>query len=465
MPPCGAGWSSEDGKRTGMFADAAANSKDFDELYAHDSLHRLKDMERGNLNTGHTALTTTTFAQCWTLDETGNWKKFQQDDTGNGTWDLKQQRTASKVNEITDVTETAGPSWTTPAYDAAGNMTTVPQPSDPTTSFTATYDAWNRLVKLTDGASTVQENEYDARRFRTVRKDYSGGALSETRHFYYTEGWQSIEERLGTSTTPEQQHVWGLRYIDDLVVRDRDTDDNGTLDERLYAMQDANWNVTAVADEAGAVQERYEYNPYGATITLSPAFAVRATSNFSWETTYCEYRWDTATGLFAVRNRFYHSAMGIWVSRDPLQYLPNSYLYCESRTPHCLDPFGLQPDDYTLCSRFGKADLPEGEDRREFSRAQFENALGDLTPLEQICLDYGCLGLTALRQGQGKDFYRNQQGRPVAHFQNPRSFGDTKCFKTLAQAEARRCSKDKVPFIFQVRGYGRGMALSSLVTH
>ncbi|TWT40066.1 hypothetical protein KOR42_50010 [Thalassoglobus neptunius] len=59
------------------------------------------------------------------------------------------------MNEITDIAETAGPSWATPAYDVKGNMTTLPQPDDPTGTYSATYDAWNRLVKLQDGATTV----------------------------------------------------------------------------------------------------------------------------------------------------------------------------------------------------------------------------------------------------------------------------------------------------------------------
>ena len=72
---------------------------------------------------------------------------------------------ASKMNGII---ETAGSSWVTPAYNAAGNMTTIPQPADPTTSFTATYDAWNRLVKLVDGSNTVAEYEYDGAKRRTI---------------------------------------------------------------------------------------------------------------------------------------------------------------------------------------------------------------------------------------------------------------------------------------------------------
>jgi YD repeat-containing protein len=63
--------------------------------------------------------------------------------------------------------------------------------------------------------------------------------------------------------------VWGLRYVDELVLRDRDTDANGSLDERLYAMQDANYNVTGIVDTSGAVVERYTYTPYGVRTVLT----------------------------------------------------------------------------------------------------------------------------------------------------------------------------------------------------
>ena len=69
---------------------ATANSAKFDELYGYDAIQRLKDMARGTLNAGKTGLTTETFAQCWSLDATGNWKGFREDDNGDGRWDLVQ---------------------------------------------------------------------------------------------------------------------------------------------------------------------------------------------------------------------------------------------------------------------------------------------------------------------------------------------------------------------------------------
>jgi RHS repeat-associated protein len=327
---------------------AAALGKEFDELYGYDAIHRLKHMARGTLNGGRTALTSETFAQCWTLDSTGNWQGFREDDTGNGTWDLIQQRSANPVNEISNITETAGPSWVTPAYSRAGNMTTLPQPADPTQSYTATYDAWNRLVKIADGSDTVSEYAYDGAKRRIVQKSYSGGSLDETRHLYYTEpaSWQVLEERIGTSpdsAAAERQFVWGLRYVDDLVLRDRDTDGNGTLDEQLYACQDANWNVTGVVDNNGDVQERYAYSAYGVPTTLSPAFVPQAAA-FDWETLFASYRFEAITNTWHVRNRLYQSKLGTWCARDISQYVDgvNLYEYVRSNPVDYADPRGTE---------------------------------------------------------------------------------------------------------------------------
>ena len=340
-------------------------SQHYDWLYGYDGLQRLKTGNRGTLNGTQTAITNPQFGQCWTLDPTGNWSALQQSDDGT-TWTMKQSRTSNPVNEITAINGDVGDLWATPRYDANGNMTTIPRPqlerpnwanltadqwSDLTKEewseleaapkFTATYDAWNRLTKLVDAGNgqTVQENQYDGRNYRTVTKTYANGSFVETRHQYYTDDWQCVEERLGSSSTPERQFVWGIRYIDDLICRDRSLSD--TLDERLYACQDANWNLTAIVDNAGAVQERYEYDPYGDVTFLSPSFAVRSASSYAWETLYAGYRFDTSSSLYAVRYRFYHPLLGTWVTRDPVGYIDGPSLLMQYATLSTTDYSGL----------------------------------------------------------------------------------------------------------------------------
>jgi hypothetical protein len=124
-----------------------------------------------------------------------------------------------------------------------------------------------------------------------------------TRHFYYSAGWQVLEERVGSSTGADRQFVWGARYIDDLVLRDRDTSEpkNGVLNERVYALEDANFNVVALADTGGSVQERYIYSPYGTSSASTGTFGSRGPSAYAWEYRYTGRRYDLATGLYYYR--------------------------------------------------------------------------------------------------------------------------------------------------------------------
>jgi RHS repeat-associated protein len=338
---------------------AEGSSAGLDELYGYDGLYRVKNLQRGTLANSDSQIQNPKFLQCWTLDATGNWKGFRQDDTGSGTWNLIQSRSANPVNEITGIVNSAGPAWAQTSYDAAGNMTSVPKPTAMQSGFSATYDAWHRLVKLVDASSgqTVQTNAYDGLRRRTVRNTYTSGTLTETRHYFYSSAWQVLEERVGTSTSAERQFVWGLRYIDDLILRDRDTNADGVIDERLYALQDPNFNVVGLTDSSGTVQERYAYDAYGVPTVLTPTFGSRSSSNYGWETFYAGYRWDSATGLYLVRNRTLNPKTGTWEQRDPAGYVPdlNLFGYIAGSPFSGTDPSGLHgPPDMIIQNADGQ---------------------------------------------------------------------------------------------------------------
>jgi RHS repeat-associated protein len=199
---------------------------------------------------------------------------------------------------------------------------------------------------LGEGSGTVAQYEYDGAKRRSVKKYYTAGVLSETRHLYYTEPskWQAVEERIDMSADADRQFAWGLRYIDDLVVRDRDTNGGGTLDERLYPLQDSQWNVTAIATSGGTIEERYSYSAYGIRAILTPAFVLRTDSVFSWEFTYAGYRFDVETGCHYVRHRIYHPLLS-WIQRDPLGLTAgvNVYQYADGNPLIYSDPMGRLP--------------------------------------------------------------------------------------------------------------------------
>jgi RHS repeat-associated protein len=324
-------------------AVAQSMSQKFDEIYSNDALYRLANMRRGQLNGAQTAINmgTLSFEQTWALDPTGNWNGITEQATGSGVT-LDQARTANPVNEITAITNSVGSAWTQPGYDAAGNMTTMPQPNAPGSQFTGIFDGWQRLVKLVDPSTgeTVQVNQYDGRNFRVVRETYSSGTLSETRQFYHSMSWQVLEERI-SGTTPDRQYTWGLRYIDDLVLRDRST--TGTLNERLYAMQDANWNVVALCNDSADVQERYAYSAYGVCSFLDASFNALSGSSCDWTVLYTGREFNAAAGLYYYRMRFYLALLGVFVSKDPIGYDGgiNLYEYVGSLPISYSDPTGL----------------------------------------------------------------------------------------------------------------------------
>ncbi len=327
-----------------------------DEIYQYNGLNELTATERGqwdngNPQTGTFVADTGGLSQSWTLDATGNWSSVTTDGTA-------QNRTANAANQITSISNAV-----TPVYDNAGNMTLVPSPSGGGQGEGCVFDAWNRLVKVTTGSgeteTTVAEYGYDGLGRRVIKKTYdSAGDLSEVRHFFLSDQDQVLQEDIEASPIPNPQslipvcqYVWGLRYVDDLVLRD----DNSTggdlgitgsgLGRRLYAIQDANWNVVAVADTSGAVVERYTYTAYGQVEVRNPDFssATNNQSAFAWTVLYTGRDLDMETGLQYNRARYYDPALGTFVSTDPLGYKAgdfNLYRYCRNNSVIYVDPSG-----------------------------------------------------------------------------------------------------------------------------
>ncbi|MEZ6062057.1 MAG: hypothetical protein R3C19_17085 [Planctomycetaceae bacterium] len=262
---------------------------------------------------------------------------------GNGTWDLVQTRNANTVNEITDIDNTTGTAWATPAYDFAGNMIGIRihqrafvhggmEPDDPgsvervhrsrmecvRTGFCGSrpgHSVGSLRCLEPPGVDPQRQRpgggkRHDARGYRIRKDSYVSGALDEERHYYYTPGWQVVEERVGSATTADRQYVWGLRYIDDLIERQRDSNGNGTLDETRYALQDANWNKQASTPTnegggsasavesgshefpSGAARSANASPTYPATEFLNGSGTVQSSSASDFETLYASYRWD-----------------------------------------------------------------------------------------------------------------------------------------------------------------------------
>ena len=295
-----------------------------DEFYQYDGLYQVADLQRGTLNSTKTAISgTPSWQEDFTYDPIGNWDAYLT--KVSGVTNLDQSRTHNRANELTEIDGSSA----TVAEDAAGNMVKVPQVGDWSTANELVWDAWNRLVEVKAGSTTVATYRYDGNTRRTTK------TTADTRHYYYSDQWQIMEERVDAGTTVERQFVWGQRFTDDLVLRDRG-------DEHLYVLGDY-FSPTAIANTSETVLERYGYDAFGLSRVMAPDFSGRTASLYDWETRYAMYRWDQETGLYQVRYRYLHPTLGRWGSRDPIGEKGgvNLYGFVHNDPINSVDIFGL----------------------------------------------------------------------------------------------------------------------------
>jgi RHS repeat-associated protein len=221
------------------------------------------------------------------------------------------------------------------SFDANGNMTEDEQ------GRTFIWDAWNRLVEVKQGSTTLVEYRYDGLKRRIIEDDGT-----TEKHLYYSDQWQVLEERGGGNAVT--QYVWSPVYVDAMILRDRDADassGNG-LEERIYVLHDANFNVTAITDASGTVLERYAYEAYGRPFYLDANFDFLpdAQSDHSWQHLHQGGRLDQATGNYHFRNRDSSPGIGRWLSKDPIGFEAgdaNLYRYVGNGPGNRVDPSGL----------------------------------------------------------------------------------------------------------------------------
>lgn len=330
--------------------------------YTYDNLQRLIKAEQGvvsNWNSTPFAPTMPSPQKTWTwddqqangpeLDKLGNWVEFNN----NATTDARVHNTANEIDS-----RTVGGAARTITHDAAGNVATC-QDGDGVKTWQYTYDFRNRLITVeskTDGSySTVATYLYDGLNRRAKKDLTSGGSVDR---LYLYDGWRAIEERdANTTTTVLWQNVYGTQYIDELVCGFY-PHEGGFL--QLIYMQDANYNVVAIAELAEHAQfERYCYEPYG-KFTIGDLDGDPASPLWGNALTFQGQRYDTESGLYYFRNRYYSPVLGRFLQRDFLGYVSDMNMYSGFRAK----PIAIT-DEAGLCPEGFSEMTPEDRDELE----------------------------------------------------------------------------------------------------
>ena len=118
----------------------------------------------------------------------------------------------------------------------------------------------------------------------------------------------------------------------------------GTL---TYFHQDRQSSLIASTDASGAVLARFGYGPFGETNSLSGV-----------PVGYTGQRFDSETGLYFYKSRYYSPKLGRFLQPDPIGYAGSLHLYAYvGNAPVTLrDPLGLSP------ALLGPAPKPKKED-------------------------------------------------------------------------------------------------------
>jgi RHS repeat-associated protein len=208
------------------------------------------------------------------------------------------------------VSQGTGPT-TSYTYDLNGNLT-----GDATRTYE--WDAENRLTAVKQGATTVASFAYDGAGRRVQR--IAGGVT--TTYIHDADG--VIEERRSPGTA--------LRY-----VRGPDIDQHWATRDGMgvdtYFLADHLGTIVQTTNTAGVVTLMRDYDPYGNPLAGSAHSGYAFTGR----------DWDSETGLYYYRARYYDPKVGRFISEDPFSARPNPYGYVDNAPIVLEDPWGLAP--------------------------------------------------------------------------------------------------------------------------
>ncbi len=165
--------------------------------------------------------------------------------------------------------------------------------------------------------------------------------------------------------TLTKRYMYG-REIDSLLARWSPSD---TFDWYLGDMQGT---VRDIADKNAVIQDHITYDAFGKVLSeSSPSTGDRFK--------YTGREYDSATGLYYYRARYYDPGQGKFIGQDPIKFAgknANLYAYVQNTSTIMVDPTGHEPDGPSDAERAaGKA---MQEQRRKEAELQGERRMFEL---------------------------------------------------------------------------------------
>ncbi len=263
------------------------------DAFSYDPLHQLTEVVRTVSGTSNTTET-------YSYDQVGN--RTSSHNAASYALNSSNQLTSSS----------SGVSYT---YDENGNTLSK------TIGTNVTQYQWdfeNRLTQVTLPDSSSVTFKYDPFG-RRIHKSSSAGATN------YLYAGASVIQELNASGTVSARYVQGPGIDEPFGYYDGNV--------WIYYQQDGLGSVTSLTDAGGALASTYSYDSFGNPSTTVAGQPFRYTGR----------EWDSETGLYYYRARYYDPNAGRFISEDPLRFSagPNMFAYVRNNAVNSSDPSGL----------------------------------------------------------------------------------------------------------------------------
>jgi RHS repeat-associated protein len=269
--------------------------------YSYDAIYELMGVQQGGSATEN-----------YTYDKVGN----------------RLSSITSTVNQYDSSNELTSDASFSYQYDNNGNMISKTDANAATTGYT--WDFENRLTSVVlPGTGGTVSFKYDPFG-RRIQKSSASGTTN------YTYDDANITAEYDGAGNVVAQYTRGAG-IDESLAMSR----SGTIS---YYNADGLGSITSLTDSAGSALAAYTRDAFGKSLSSAGTLVnpIRYTAR----------EWDSETGLYYNRARYYETNTGRFISEDPIRFAGSSsfYVYTQNRPVNATDPTGLK---IKLCSRAG----------------------------------------------------------------------------------------------------------------
>jgi RHS repeat-associated protein len=270
---------------------------------------------------------------------------------------------------------------TTYVYDNNGNQISK---STGSTTVNYNYDALNRLIAVTGGGLNSQY-QYDGDGNRV------GQTVPAGTYQYLNDTAAPLSIALNeTGPDGNIDYLYGLSMI---------SETSGAF--QYYYQSDGLGSTATLTDAVGSLKANYAYDPWGKLAVPIDPLGTKNKYKFTGEAL------DPGSGLQYLHARYYDSAIGRFVTRDPLGGTarnPNSknqYAYAFSSPTNFIDRTGLSPAAFQFQTYLGAGPI------------DFSNAGSTLAVAQSSCSNCVPFDLVGNVAALGGDIYKAATGSDI----------------------------------------------------